>query len=168
MSQNQAKSYDDQIRKLLFEKVSRQRPRNFALRMAPMIDITFLLLIFFLVTAKFRPQEDILPMVLPSTSSQTQSLALIEPLVISLDSDSSGLTVAISHQPALIINENDIDNDILAFLPYIKNVYEKQGRTANDPVELICSEDLKWNHLVKIYNLLFGLGITDITFPVAQ
>jgi len=50
--------------------------------MAPMIDMVFLLLIFFLVAAKWRPQEDFLPFQLPLAHAQEQRIGKPEPLMI--------------------------------------------------------------------------------------
>jgi len=58
--------------------------RIFSLRMAPMIDIIFLLLIFFLVAAKWRPAESFLPFKLPVGAAGNQAVVRPEPLVIEI------------------------------------------------------------------------------------
>lgn len=160
--------HESEIKKLVMSKIARQRKSGYSLRMTPMIDMIFLLLVFFLVTAKFRPQEDYLPMMLPSAAASQQSSGLIEPLVISLDTNGDQLTIKIDGQMNLTISDSDSENGLAQFTNDLSRLYSSQSRVASDPVELDCSEDLSWDHLVKIYNVLFGMGITDITFPVQE
>lgn len=159
---------DTEIRNLLFKKLSLKRRSGISLRMAPMIDMIFLLLIFFLVTAKFRPQEDLLPMRLPAPSKSTAVAVapLVEPLVISLRESSDGLVVEIDNSNRLEISDNNIEKGLVAFSNKMQDIYKAQKRTTADPVELDCDSDLSWDHLVKVYNILFGMGVTDITFPL--
>jgi len=47
-------------------------------------------------------------------------------------------------------------------------MFESQKRTADDPIEIRCDDDLKWDHLVKIYNILYGMGAGNITFVINE
>ncbi len=159
---------DIEIRNLLFKKLSLKRRNNISLRMAPMIDMIFLLLIFFLVTAKFRPQEDLLPIKLPAPSKSVSSVAapLVEPLVIRLRDTNDSLIIEIGNSKTLKIANDDIEKGLVTFSNDMLALYKAQKRTTADPVELDCDSDLSWSHLVKVYNILFGMGVTDITFPL--
>ena len=109
--------------------------------MAPMIDMIFLLLIFFLVTAKFRPQEDLLPIRLPAPSKSTATTAapLVEPLVISLREADSGLVIRIDNSNTLKISNDDIEQGLVTFSNEMLELYKAQKRTTADPVELDCA-----------------------------
>jgi hypothetical protein len=36
----------------------------------------------------------------------------------------------------------------------------------SDPIELRCGDEVRWDDLVKIYNVLQAGGISDITFQM--
>ena len=44
----------------------------------------------------------------------------------------------------------------------------EQKRYATDPVEIICAAKVKWGDLAKINNVLYGMGLTDITFQMTE
>ena len=44
----------------------------------------------------------------------------------------------------------------------------EQKRYASDPVEIVCAAKVKWENLAKIYNVLYGMGLTDITFQMTE
>lgn len=156
----------NEIRKILFEKLRQRRGGGIALRMTSMIDVIFLLLIFFLVTAKFRPQEDILPVVLPDVAAASEGMTLVEPLVINLESVDEGMKIGIPGADDLVIGKESFDSDMADFVSSLGEVFVSQNRTKADPVELRCADNLKWQHLAKVYNVLYGMGLTDITFPM--
>ena len=156
-----------QISQGLLSNLNRHRPRSYSLRMMPMIDVIFLLLIFFLVTAKFRPHEDYLPVVLPS-SSEGVNIGLIEPLLIELSSTQTGLNILIGEYEEIDIPDDKVETGIMDLEILLRDIIAGQNRTVKDPVELDCQDNLKWEHLALVYNMLYGMGVTDITFPLTE
>ncbi len=74
----------------------RRRRRNGAgLRMTAMIDVIFLLLTFFILTAKFRVPEQFLGVVLAAAHSSEQSFGVVEPLVINISESNGDCVVGI-------------------------------------------------------------------------
>lgn len=144
------------------------RKSNFTLRMAPMIDVIFLLLIFFLVAAKWRPQEDFLPFKLPTANAGTHAIAKPEPLTINLRATQSGCDVQIGQLYTVSINDQTMDGDMLTLAQQLQKCLITQNRFASDPVELICGSQVKWDHLAKIYNMFYTAGLTDITLPMTE
>ena len=136
--------------------------------MAPMIDMIFLLLIFFLVTAKWRPQEDFLPLQLASAQARDASLGRPEPLEIHILAASNGCTVRIGQADVIQIDDGSIEADLATMTEKMEASLLAQKRFADDPVEIICGEDVKWEHLARIYNVFFGAGLTDITFRMTE
>jgi biopolymer transport protein ExbD len=140
---------------------------NLTLRMAPMIDMIFLLLIFFLVAAQFRPQESFLPLNLATTYGRTATIKA-EPLTISINADTNGCKVQIGQCVNVSIKDASIDNDLVILAEQLADCLRNQNRVASDPVEIICADDVKWDHLAKIYNLLYGMGLSDLTFQLTE
>ena len=151
-----------------FNRAFSNRRRPFTLRMAPMIDMVFLLLIFFLVAAKWRPQEDFLPFQLPLAQAQEQSIGKPEPLMIHIFATESGCQVQIGQSGAVQIENQTIEVNLAVLMEKMKSSLLAQKRFATDPIEIICEPEVKWEHLAKIYNMFFGAGLTDITFQITE
>ena len=151
-----------------FNRVFSNRRRPFTLRMAPMIDMVFLLLIFFLVAAKWRPQEDFLPFQLSLAQAQEQSIGKPEPLMIHISATQTGCQVQIGQSDAVQIENQTIEVNLAVLMEKMKSSLLAQKRFATDPIEIICEPEVKWEHLAKIYNMFFGAGLTDITFQMTE
>ena len=141
---------------------------KFTLRMAPMIDMIFLLLIFFLVAGNWRRQEDFLPFKLPVAQAMVIPTAKPEPLEIQIESTDAGCTVTIGQFDTVFINYSDIEKSLAVLVETLNDVMIRQRRYVSDPVEITCGQNVKWEQLAKIYNLLFGMGLTDITFMMTE
>ena len=145
-----------------------RRKCPFTLRMAPMIDMIFLLLIFFLVAAKWRPQEDFLPFKLPAAQAQSHTVGKPEPLIIHILATQTGCRVEIAQLYTTPIENENIEADLAVLMEKMENCLLTQKRFAADPIEIICEPDVKWEHLTKIYNMFLGAGLTDITFRMTE
>jgi biopolymer transport protein ExbD len=143
-------------------------PSNFGFRMLPMIDMLFLLLIFFLMTMQFRPAESYLPFQLPGEGAATSHIGKAEPLTLNLMARGDGCRIQIGHTKAIAIDSNSIDADLTAVANRIAAVLKDQKRTAADPVEFVCDRGVEWQYIAKLYNILFGIGIKDITFRMTD
>ncbi|MCD4831105.1 MAG: biopolymer transporter ExbD [Anaerohalosphaeraceae bacterium] len=138
------------------------------LRMAPLIDVIFLLLIFFFVSIGLSPAESFLPMALPNQPGSTAAIAVVEPLVISVSDIGRGCKISFAPGHSVTLHSSSIDTDMLVTAQTLREVMIKQKRTSADPVELVFDDGVKWDYTAKIYNLLFGLGIEDITFRLNE
>jgi len=145
-----------------------RRPFNFTLRMAPMIDIIFLLLIFFLVCAKWRPPEQFLPLQLSTAGAAGMPLVRAEPLIIHITSYEQGCDIRIGQLTNVQIRQDRIEQDLVTLVEQLQTCLTAQHRFASDPVEIICEPDVKWDYFAKIYNVLYGVGLTDITFCLTE
>jgi len=152
----------------IFRSIFAGRKRTFTLRMAPMIDMIFLLLIFFLVAAKWRPEENFLSFQLPAAQARNNSIGKPEPLVIYILATKTGCRVQIGRSDAVQIENQNIEANLVALMEDMKSTLLAQKRLAGDPIEIVCGESVKWEHLAKIYNVFFGAGLTDITFQMTE
>ena len=152
----------------ILKKIRSRRKRPSTLNMAPMIDMVFLLLIFFLVAAKFRPKEDFLPLQLSAAQIQGTGIGKPEPLIIQIIATQTGCEIQIGQLHTVRINDGDIEQDLAVLLEKITDSLAAQKRFAADPVEIVCDAGVKWDYLAKIYNVLYGAGLTDITFRMTE
>jgi len=160
----------DSIGRTVFDRLNArpQRRRASALRMAPMIDMIFLLLIFFLVTANWQPNEDFLPLELAGARARGAAAGKVETLEIYIDGAPKGCLVRIGQAHTVRIGDKAIDADLAVLMERMDECLRAQKRFAADPIEIVCSPEVKWDHLARIYNLFFGAGLTDITFRMTQ
>ena len=159
---------NESMQRDVFKGIFTSRRHPFTLRMAPMIDMIFLLLIFFLVAAKFRPEENFLPFQLPTAQAQGYRPGNPEPLIIRIWPTETGCRVQIRQLQAVQIENQTIEANLAALMEEIKKCLLAQKRYAADPIEIVCSPEVKWEHLAKIYNVFFGAGLTDITFRMTE
>jgi biopolymer transport protein ExbD len=154
---------------ILSRTIGSRRP-TIGLRIAPMIDLIFLLLIFFIVAVRWRPQEDFLPLQLPTANAGTvaQTAVKPEPLIIQITPTNSGCRVQIGTSYAVDIPSQNPEQGLASLMEQIKQCLLEQKRYASDPVEIICDGKVKWENLVKINNVLYGMGLTDITFQMTR
>ena len=149
-------------------KVFPGRRSRFTLRMAPMIDMIFLLLIFFIVAGKWRPPENFLPVEMPAAQAGSQQFSRPEPLMIHISATQTGCQVRIGQLYTVQIENKTVASDLTVLMEKIQQTLLDQKRFATDPIEAVCSPEVKWDHVAKIYNLFFGAGLTDITFQMTQ
>lgn len=145
-----------------------RRRRFFVLRMAPMIDVIFLLLIFFLVAARYRPQEDFLPLKVATAQAEEELLARPEPLIVKISPAATGCEVQIGRCGRIGVSSQNIDADLVLLMQQIQDCLGRQKRFTSDPIEIVCGADVKWEYLAKIYNVFYGMGLTDITFAMTE
>ena len=145
-----------------------EHTERFSLRMAPMIDIIFLLLIFFFVAGKWRPEESFLPFQLPTAEADSQRVGKTEPLFVYIFAAETGCQVRIGHAQTIEIQSENIEANLAVLMEKVKNTMLEQKRFTSDPVEIICQQEVKWEYVAKIYNVFFGAGLTDITFAMTE
>ena len=133
-----------------------------------MIDMVFLLLIFFLVTAKWRPPEHFLPLKLPVAEAIEQSIGKAEPLVIRITEIPKGCMVQLGHYETVQIKNETLESDLVALLDKLNTCLAAQKRYVSDPIEIVCAPGVKWDHIAKIYNMFYGVGLNDITFEMTE
>lgn len=155
---------------LTTERLKHTRRASASGFITPMIDIIFLLLTFFILTANFRLPEDFLALKLPSTSS-SHGLGIIEPFHIDIAPTDTGYAVSLggnANSLQVAIHENTSDADLALLAQSLLDSLNAQKRTAADPVEITCDDRIRWDSLVKIYNIINAAGIEDVTFNINE
>ena len=143
-----------------------RRKRRLGLRMTPMIDVIFLLLTFFVLTAKFRTPEQFLPIQLPRADAAVERFGVIEPLIINISGEKGFCAAQIGQLRTVRIEGARYAEGLADFANKLAEVLNLQKRTTDDPIEIHCDDYVRWDDLVKIYNVLQAAGISDITFQM--
>lgn len=134
------------------------------LRMAPLIDVIFLLLLFFLVAAKWRPAEESLPMKLASDTASS-SPVILEPFAITIQPSENGCLIETSSQ-YFKISKDQIDIDIASTASAIEQLIANQSRYRSDPILLRFDNKVRWEYVAKIYNALYAASLENISFEL--
>jgi len=146
----------------------RRRPaaRGMQLRMVPMIDVVFLLLIFFLLSANFRGKEGFLPAELPRQITHSRQMEM-DPLLLRVTSQPDGsCRIQIGPQPAILIEPRTETFDAVS--RELQKVLSDQGRRLDDPIKILPTEHTKWDHVVKTYDAIWQINAHNIIFAAVQ
>jgi len=141
------------------------RPARTELNLPAMIDVIFLLLIYFIVTASFAADEGVLTTELPAGGEAADPLAIPpEELRIQLRSvDPAGVEIRVLDQPVesfrglaeqLTALQAGADGDGGAFSP-------------EDPVVIEPTGQVRWQHVINAFNAAVKAEYTNINFASA-
>ncbi|MHC5111173.1 MAG: ExbD/TolR family protein [Planctomycetota bacterium] len=131
-----------------------------AVNLAPMIDVTFLLLIFFLVSTTFERAEGVFTSPMPNQGAGPQVNLPLEPIVIRLSApqgDAPGVVIKVDHvgqQPA----------DPGELVSVIKGMHAQPGFDTDTPVAIVSDYDVVWDHVVDVWNAALRAGCTKVAF----
>ncbi len=129
--------------------------------MAPMIDVIFLLLIFFVCTASFQPPEEILPTRL-SMPGAVESAVEIDPELLDLDE----IVVKVlwrEGQAHWQINGRDYDS-----LDAVGEVLTAAARLQSDlPVILDIEPTVPMEDVIDLYDICRAIGLEQVRFAAS-
>lgn len=133
-------------------KFKSEKPPESVIQMAPLIDIVFLLLIFFLVTWQFsRSEQDSKVKVPTSTQGKEEHRAQSE-IVVNIRSNGD-----------LVINGQALnEKELLRKLRAIVEVYE------NQPVRLRGDGEITYQTLMGVIDICQKAGIWNISFATRK
>lgn len=147
----------------LLRRVRRQREApssSVTLNFAPMIDVTFLLLIFFLVTTTFERAEGLFASDLPRDTGVPAVALPISPIVVRLTQtgpDHADVRIGIDHFA-------EAPNDFDALPGFLRQIQGQPGFDAQTPVVIIAGNDVRWDHVVSCWNAALRAGCKRIAF----
>lgn len=124
------------------------------IQMAPMVDIVFLLLVFFMVTASFIVEESELKISLPVVKAAVSAEELPDEVVIHIMSDGG-----------IAVNEREYDSSGSKELPELRAVLSKLASIFSDQNVIIEADGhVSHGRVVDILNACVASGITNISF----
>jgi biopolymer transport protein ExbD len=145
--------------------VFRQKCRlPIGLRMTPMIDVIFLLLTFFILTAKFQEPEQLLPVFVGKTSTRPVT-AKEKPLKIYIEALPHGCRLRVENRTEITLDGKKPQEALLVLAQKVQQAIENTGPV---PVELYCQDAVAWDIIVKVYDVLYALGADSITFRIEE
>jgi len=139
-------------------QLRRKDVQTVEMQMGPMIDMVFLLLVFFMVTAKPVKQESDINIGLPGTVAQEESVDIPDEQRITIQADGQ-----------VILNEQPMDSAASEELPALLATLKrfKESADANQSEALItiqADDDSKHQRIVHVLNACAKAQITGVTF----
>ncbi|MDF1861945.1 MAG: biopolymer transporter ExbD [Verrucomicrobiales bacterium] len=130
------------------------------LDMSSLIDVSFLLLIYFLVTSTLDPKEADLGMTMPTSQSNSASEVEIDQM-----------TVEVNNSGHIVLNEEVLDTDIASrdvplLLDRLRTYAESARLTDSQPMVIIAADDAsKGQRFIDVLNALAdpGVNIRNVT-----
>ncbi|QHI70758.1 ExbD/TolR family protein [Tichowtungia aerotolerans] len=132
------------------------------LQIAPLIDVVFLLLIYFMVSSSLKRSEADLSMSLPSAVAQTQELKMPDEQIIEV--------LANGH---IVLNDREYTDPNKADLEDLERTltrYREASALMNTPAMItIAAEDNSLHErVIDVLNACAGAQITSVTFGSAE
>ncbi len=131
------------------------------LDISSLIDVCFLLLIYFMVTATIQPRESDLGMTLPS-SQTTDTPPDLKPMLIDIKDD--GSIVVNKDEPLDLAASGPKRN--LPLLEQRLQIYKDGASAANEEplVQVAVRDEASQQAVIDVLNCLVGLEIQKVTF----
>lgn len=139
-------------------QLKRKDVQTVEMQMGPMIDMVFLLLVFFMVTAKPIKQESDISIGLPGTVAQEEAIDI---------PDEQRITIQVSGQ--VLLNEQPMDSpvseELPALLAILKRFKESSDANKSEALVTIDVEDgARHQRIVNVLNTCAKAEITGVTF----
>ena len=140
-----------------------RRGRELEIKLTPMIDVVFLLLVFFIWNARLQKLEYVLPRQL-SAATGNQDAETIEPLP---EADFDDVVVRIrwlNEQPSWSIN----DNPVASLEQLQQRLMTIQEIKRDAPVILHPDKQVPLGHVIDVYDRSRSAGFDRIQFAASQ
>ena len=143
-------------------KIKRNNELLMKIDMTPMIDCTFLLLVFFMVGSTLHRQEADISFALPGVAEQSESVEIPDEQVIEIRSDGT-----------VVLNDLQYDDPKSTDLPELIEMLERFRATAEaNKVEAMLTiapaPDVKQQRVVDVLNACSLAKIKNVTFAVEE
>jgi biopolymer transport protein ExbD len=134
-----------------------------ALDISSLIDVCFLLLIYFLVTSTISPRESDLGMALPAQNPDSSQQAEIDPLFIRIEASGAIYTGTGSGQQQM---DTDVSVRELPLLRGQLDMYASAARAAGSKplVQIYAEGGATQQRVIDVLNALAGVNINSVTF----
>lgn len=141
------------------EKIEEDQPK---LDISSLIDATFLLLIYFLVTTTIQPRESDVPMQLPA-AAPSETPPEIEPKLIRIDA--AGAIYVGSGAGQIPMDSNTESRDVPMLFEDLRAYADSAKSASAEPlVQIYVDGESKQQRVIDVLNALTGVGISKVTF----
>ena len=131
-------------------------------QIAPMIDVVFVIMLFFMVMAGAVKVEKELPSQLPGDAQTQSATEMVDEMII-----------AIAESGEVMLNDEPLDTPTSHELPTLKNTLIRLKQAADQSktpvlVTIVSEQQAKYSRTVDVLNALAVAGIANVTFTVSE
>lgn len=130
------------------------------LNLAPMIDVTFLLLLFFLVTTTFGRPEGILASDLPPEQGAASVSLPLSPIVVRVRQDGPRVEDYLIH----IDHFERVPGNFTELADMLRALQREPGFDEHTPVVIVPDGSVAWDHVVNAWNAALRAGARTVVF----
>jgi len=130
-------------------KFQLRQPEEVDLNITPLIDVVFLLLIFFMVSTTFDHESEV-NITLPKASKE---IAQAKP---------DAINVAIDAESRIFINKNELVNSQISTIK--EALYDISADLEDAPIIISADEETPYQMVIRIMDAARQLGLVKITF----
>ena len=130
------------------------------LNLAPMIDVTFLLLLFFLVTTTFGRPEGILVSDLPPEQGAASVSLPLSPIVVRVRQEGPGAEDYLIY----IDHFERLPGDFTELADMLRAIQREPGFDEHTPVVIVPDGAVAWDHVVNAWNAALRAGARTVVF----
>jgi biopolymer transport protein ExbD len=127
------------------------------LKLTSMIDVVFLLLIFFVVTASFQIDEGSLLAKMPGNSADPSDDPPPPTVRVELRSSDDGVTYSLQVDGVPIDGATGLS-------AYMANRVQTGQIAADDFIEITPQGEVRWQHVVNVYNACVSAELSQVAF----
>lgn len=147
-----------------------REPTRIGVNLAAMIDVVFLLLIYFMVATDFRTGEDVFRLDLPDRQAHADLYQQAEePLVILLrerPSDPLGYDVTIEGPWPSVVDADDVGRFLAKHRVGGAGSGTEGFFTRQHPIIILATPRVAWSHVVGTFNAVVGAGYDAVSLEV--
>lgn len=141
-------------------KLKAKLPEPIGFQLAPMLDVVFLLLIFFVVTQKFILNEQDLKVKVPTAPKSTEETSrAIDEIIINAREEDGELVIT-------------IDREVFTREKLSALMKRMVGVNPNQPVRIRGDADMSWQKMADVISTCSQAGVWNVSFskqmPKAQ
>jgi len=144
-----------------YQRAYRRRSlSSLTINLAPMIDVTFLLLIFFSVTTTFKRAEGYLAAELPRTAGRSSVELPISPIVVRVQQFGMGTAdyrIRVDNFANAPATFDELAN-------MLRGIQGNPGFDTDTPVVIAAEDDVAWDHVVNAWNAALRAEYKNIAF----
>ena len=130
------------------------------LNLPAMIDLTFLFLIFFLVTTTFERAEGLLASDLPKAGGRSEVALPMTPIVVRLapgERDPESVSIRVDR---VAVHPTDFS----ALTELLRDLQTQPGFDNETPVVIVADDEVRWDHVVGCWNAALRANCNAIAF----
>ena len=143
-------------------KFRKKKPPNYSPNIVPLLDVLFLLLLFFVLAGKFRQDEGMIPGSLPPPDVQSNEIPR-PPVILEVHGEGEHAERAIFN----FLNETDTITDSDLLYRQLKSRFDSNPdakKAAEDDIIIIKYYNARWQFIVDAYNQAARAGFKKISF----